>query len=231
MQAIDVMTTDVITVGPDTPVQEIIRQLSEHRISAVPVVDENRKILGIISEGDLVYRLVGESEYSLSSWILSAVSSQRAVRNFLKTHGRVARDIMNKNLFTVEENTSISKIASILEKNRIKRTPVTRDGCLVGIVSRADLLRLLLAESPEGQADSALDDRKIRNQVQRAIFTDAGLDGGAVNVIVNECNVQLWGMVHSEDEKRAAQVAAEECPGVKSVENNLGQRPGLVLGD
>jgi len=231
MHATDVMTRDVITVEPDTPVQDIAQQLMRHRVSAVPVVDSDRLIVGIVSESDLLRRVVAGAESGVSAWLKSVFSQESVAETYVKSHGRVAADVMTRSVTSVEEDTPISEIARVLERNGIKRFPVVRDGRLVGIVSRSNLLQGFAAATDISSADVNPDDRAIRQAVERAISTQAGIAGGSVNVVVKDGVVQLWGLVETESERRAAQIAAEECPGATAVENNLGFRHGPVLSD
>lgn len=225
MQAVDVMTPNVITVTPDTEVREIARLLLEHRISAVPVVDADHKVLGIVSEGDLMRRVENETDKRQSWWLRSIFAGESRASNYVKTHGRKAHEIMTTELVVVGEDEPLYKIATLLEKHHIKRVPVVRDGRLVGIVSRANLLRGFVATTPDAGAQMTVDDREIRDAILKEINDNTGLTFDRVNVIVQDGVVQLWGLVESQDEKSAAEVAAENTPGVKRVENNLGFLP------
>jgi CBS domain-containing protein len=150
-QARDVMTTRVITVGPDTPVRDVARLLLDNAISAVPVVDNDGVPVGMVSEGDLIGR--GEEErVARRDWWLALVSGRQPPdadwQARLQARDRAARDIMSAPVVTVTEQTDLREIARLLAAHRIKRVPVLRDGRLVGIVSRADLVRALAAAPP-----------------------------------------------------------------------------------
>lgn len=231
MKAIDIMTTEVISVSPNTPIDEVVDLLSTHHISAVPVVNDDGSVVGILSENDLIRATFPESHTSMKDWLKSAMSQGEKAERYVKAHGQVASDIMTKKVITVTDETSVQDIARKLETNRIKRVPVVRDGKLIGIVSRANLLHGIASKRSNVAFTGVSDDRTIRDKILKALVTEAGIDGGAVNVTVNKGHVELWGMVGSDTEKRAAQLAAEECVGVSSVDNNLGTRPSLVLGD
>lgn len=219
MQAADVMTTNVITVTPESEVGEIASLLLEHGISAVPVVDADDRVLGIVSEGDLMARIEPEED-ERRSWWLKLFSGGDAVE-YVKTHGRKAGQIMTPNPLTVGENESLHHIASLLEKRRIKRVPVVRDGKLVGIVSRSNLLRgFSVGRQPAGD-----DDRAIRDAILKEVDENTGVLVDRLNVIVADGKVQLWGLVESKEQRWAVQVAAENIDGVKEVENNLGFVP------
>lgn len=149
MQASDIMTRDVVSVSPDTPVQEVARTLLRHGISAVPVVDSVGWPIGMVSEGDLVAR-DDCARLSRRDWWLSLIAEDKAPDDdFLKKlreSGRTAGDVMAQPVVTIGEDTGLGEIGRLLAQYRIKRVPVVKDGCLVGIVSRADLLRVLASE-------------------------------------------------------------------------------------
>ncbi|MDJ0982302.1 MAG: CBS domain-containing protein [Kiloniellales bacterium] len=228
MQAKDVMTTNVVTVQIGTGVPEIARLLLKHRISAVPVVDSDQRILGIVSEGDLMRRTETDTERRHSWWLEAMLSTEDRAREYIKVHGRKAGDVMTRDLISVTEETPLYEIAGLLEKHHVKRVPVTRDGRLIGIVSRANLLHGFAAKEARTTGPGSSDDQTIRENLLHTLAKEAGLDMALINVIVNDGVVQLWGLVGSGTEKKAAQVSAESTPGVKRVENHLGQAPTVV---
>ena len=152
MRAHEIMTTDVVAVSSDTPTPEIARRLLEHRVSAAPVVDGSGMVIGMVSEGDLIGRSDADQE-ERRDWWLSLIAEGEALHpDFLATLRRptvTARDVMSAPVVRVTEDTDDVEIARLLATHRIKRVPVVRDGRLVGIVSRADLLRALAAEQAE----------------------------------------------------------------------------------
>ena len=164
MRAIDVMTPNVITVDPDTSVQGLATLLSERGISGAPVVDSNGRMIGIVSEGDLLHRTeLGTERHGerRQSWWLDHFASGEA-REYVKSHGRTVKDIMTRDVVTVTEETNLADVATLLETNRVKRVPVMRDGKVVGIISRANLVRALSATMATPPADAGEDDRAIR---------------------------------------------------------------------
>lgn len=221
MQALDVMTTNIITVEPDTPVKEIARLLLRHRISAVPVVGADRQVLGVVSEGDLMRRPENETESRHSWWLEMFASTQEKAVNYIESHGQHARDIMTTDVISVPATMPLYEIAALLEKHRIKRVPVTTDGRIVGIVSRSNLLHGLAIERPESERQHSPEDRSIRTKLLEVLSKEVGIDTWLINVVVDDGVVQLWGIVSSSPEKKAAQLAAENTDGVTAVENNL----------
>src|SRR5262245_49624495 len=223
LTATDVMTTDVITVPPDATVRDIAALLRSKRISGVPVVDAAGQILGIVTEGDLILReaIAGEPH---RSWWLSLFDEPHVVaRDYAKTHGRTAKDVMTTPVISVAPATTLPEIAKTLERHRIKRVPVVKDNKLVGIVSRSNLLQALAAA--DVSRPGAHDDRAIREQLLAELQKQHWVHMGLKNVVVQDGVVSLWGMVSSDDELRALRIAAENVPGVKGVEDNLTSIP------
>ncbi len=219
MQAQDIMTTRVVTAELDTPVIEIAKRLIERRISAMPVIDAEGRVPGIVSEADLMKQPQTGGRPHRTWWLTLFTMSDELAGDFIKSHGRIARDVMTVNPVTVGEEASLEEIATLLEKHRIKRVPVLRAGRLVGIVSRANLLQGMVARQVAPQASS--DDRVIRQHVTEAIRTSE-VNAQFVDVQVAAGVVSLWGATNSEVERKALVLAAETVPGVQRVESHLG---------
>lgn len=221
MQASEVMTRNVITVTPKTEIREIVDLMVTNRVSAIPVIDASERVVGIVSEGDLMRRIENETDKRDSSWLQALFSERTDTNAYIKTHGRKAEDVMTRDVITVAEDTPLYRVAQTLEKNRIKRVPVARDGRLVGIVSRSNLLQgfstIQAGDSPAGTAD----DHGIREHIVREISKRFNISGNTTNVVVSNGVVDLWGLVDSESEKKAAAVLAENTPGVKEVRNHF----------
>jgi len=213
MKAADVMTRHVLSVTGDVSVRAIATMLLEHGVSAVPVVDADGKIIGMVSEGDLMRRAETRTERRRPWWLRIFADPEIAAGEYAKAHGRTARDVMTREVIQVGEETPVDEIADLLERHRIKRVPVTREGRVVGIVSRANLLHGL-ASAPTAPRESAPDDLAIRLQLAGELEA-RGFGAGVVpNVVVHDGVVHLWGSVASEAERKAVRIAAEEIPGV-----------------
>jgi CBS domain-containing protein len=221
MQVRDVMTTSVITVGPDTEVAEIARCLLENRISAVPVVETDGRMVGVVSEGDLMRG----TEHRPSWWLSLLMLPERRATDYLKTHGRRAQEVMTREVITANDDASLEEIAEILEKHRIKRVPVIRDGKLVGIASRADLLHGLIAR--QTGVSPSIDDRKIKATIEKNL-SDAGVRIQLLNVVVSDGVARIWGVVVTPEEQAAVLVAAEGAPGVKEICANIHVLPSYM---
>jgi CBS domain-containing protein len=221
MKASDVMVSEVITVGPDTTVQEIANILLSNRISAVPVVDAKGALIGIVSEGDLIHRVEAGTERR-HSWWLDLLSDKGALaRDFLKSHAIKAADVMTRRLITASPDLALGDLASLLEKHRIKRVPVVKNGTLVGIVSRANLLQAMAALRRDIPVEVRPDDSTLREKVLSEIRSKVWASASQINVIVHGGVVELWGAVEFRDEKDALRVAAELTPGVGTVVDHI----------
>ena len=220
MKAADVMVTNVISVGPDACVQDIAHLLLTNRISAVPVVDNDGKLLGIVSEGDLMRRAEAGTGRRRSWWLAMLTGREMLAADYVREHSRKVTDVMTRNVVTATPETPLQDIATLLEKNGIKRVPIVKDGKVVGIVSRANLLQALasLRKQIEG---SAPNDPDIRERVVARLNAEPWSRPSLINVIVQDGTVELWGIVDSQTEKKAVRVAAEVTPGVRAVNDNL----------
>ena len=143
MRAMDVMTQDVITVGPNASVSEIAALLLRRHISGVPVVDGSGKLVGMVSEGDLVRRVETGTERHRSWWLEQLTENSERASIYVKTHGRKASDVMTTDVVTALEQMQLREIASVMERHRIKRVPILRAGKIVGIVAAPTSSRAL----------------------------------------------------------------------------------------
>ena len=227
MKAKDIMTENVVTVKPETSVIEIAKLLVERQISAVPVVDNENRILGIVSEGDLMRRPETETETHRSWWLQAVTDQEMLAREYAKSHGLDAQTVMTQDVVTVTENTSLADIARTLETNRIKRVPVVRDDQLVGIVSRANIIQALAAKKSRIDADVHVGDDRIRSELLETLKNEPWTSSATLNIVVNEGVVHLYGFVASHAERRAVAVAAQNVVGVRSIEDHLHVRPTL----
>jgi CBS domain-containing protein len=221
MKAADVMARAVITVRSDTLVADIAQVLLANRISAVPVVDDKGAMVGIVSEGDLMRRVEAGTERQRSWWLELLTGKETLAHEFVMSHARAAADVMTRSVVSVTPETSLADIASLLEKHRIKRVPVVVNGKLVGIVSRANLIQALVSLNKAKTAEASVDDATLHGKILEELRTKPWIDPSAINVVVSNGTVELWGIVDSETEKNAIRVAVEVMPGVRQVANKL----------
>ena len=223
MNAADIMTTAVICIRPDEPILQAARLLLSERITALPVVDENERLVGIVSEGDLVRR----AEIGTERRRTLAGNQAELASDYLKAHGRTVSDIMSRLVVVAEEGTELPVIADQMEKFNIKRLPVVRHGKVVGIVSRANLLQGLVARGARAAdtgakaADADVSDGDLRLEIQRKLDQEPWSQTLVRNVIVHQGHVELWGHAETAVQSNACRVAIESVPGVTSVANHL----------
>lgn len=220
MNASDIMTSPVITVGPDTAVRHIAALLYKHRISAVPVM-ENGKLAGIVSEADLLHRheIGTEGTARSGSWWLQLLTADRSVAEYVKSHATRARDIMTKDVVSVTPDTPIAEIATLLEKRGVKRVPVLQSGQLIGIVSRSNLVQALAAKGRAMNVGNT-GDGAIHVRLSAELERRSWWRSMTSNVVVTDGIVHYFGTIDSEDQRQAARVAAENVPGVRAVQDH-----------
>ncbi|MCB4823786.1 CBS domain-containing protein [Roseicella aerolata] len=226
MKARDLMTTSLVVVPPETPVAGLAQLLASRGISAVPVADPEGKLLGLVTEGDLIRRLAEEKRGPLGWFLGLFADSRKLADRFAKAHGARAEDVMTRDLVTVTEETGIDGIARLMERHQIRRVPVLREGKLVGIVSRADLLRAVLAP-PAAPAAEETTDAALLRKVIAAMREQPWVDTFHVFPTVQDGVVSFYGFHRSPEVRRALVVLAQAVPGVKAVEDRT--RPLLFL--
>jgi CBS domain-containing protein len=220
MQASDIMTTQVVSISPDSSVYDAAKLLTDNRISGMPVVDDTGSVVGVVSEGDLLRRVETGTELPRRSWLAEFLAPTRKLAvEYLKERSIRVQDLMSAPAVTVDETTPLTEVAELLGRKHFKRLPVLRKGKLVGIVSRANLVRALASCAP-----AQLDTQPSDEQIRAAITKD--LDGhrwamAAESLIVTDGVVHCWGAVRSEEERHAILAAAARVPGVKEVKDHL----------
>jgi CBS domain-containing protein len=220
MQASDVMVRDVATVGPETGVDAAVKLLVDHDISALPVIGDDGRLIGIISEADLIRRAEIDTDKHRPWWLESMTAASTLAADFTKSHGKKVGEIMTTDVVSVAEDASLSEIATLFERKRIKRVPVLKDGHLVGIVSRSNLIQALASRfhADEEPADA---DRHIRLELLARMKEQDWTGFGDRNVIVKDGVVHLWGLVGTAEERAALIAMAEGVPGVVRIADEM----------
>ena len=223
MHARDVMVAPVITVKPSTTVKEVAELFLGKRISAAPVTDSGEKLVGIISEGDLLHRVEAGTGRHRSWWLEGFVGNDTLAAEYVKAHGRKVSDVMTRKVITASPQTPLHEVATLMEKNAIKRVPILENGQLVGIVSRANLIQAVA--TARKLPDIPLSDTTIREKILSHLKKQPWAHTTMPNVTVNAGVVDLWGIAESTAERKAIKVAAESTLGVCAVNDNLITRP------
>ena len=222
------MTRKVVAVPPDMPVAEVAKLLIERRLSADPVIDGLRRVIGIISEGDLMRRPETDTDAHRSWWLSAFAAPETLAERFVKTHGLKAKDVMTDKVVTIAPDASLADAADLMERHRVKRLPVTREDRLIGIISRADLVRAFVAARPTLPADN--DDTAIRERLESALERERWVPITDIYVTVIERTAHLWGTVQSEAQSEATEILARGIPGVRNVKNHLMIDGGTIRG-
>lgn len=220
MKASEIMTRNVVTVGRETPVVQAIRAMLDNHVSGLPVLDDDGKLAGILTEGDLLRRGETGTERHRPRWLEVLMGPGRMAAEYIRTHGRRVGGIMTENVFSVPPDTSLEEIVQLMERRRIKRVPVIEGDALVGIVSRADLLRALAAVL-ERQTGGTHSDDEIREKIHAELAKAAWVPRDGLSITVQDGVVDLNGVILEENEREALRVVAENVAGVKAVEDHL----------
>ncbi len=216
----DVMTRNVISVPPDATVEHAANLMLERGISGLFVVDGDGRLAGVITEGDLLRRDELGTQRHRPWWLRLLVSPGRQAADFTRTHGRKVGDVMTQDVITVGADEPLDQVVEVMEQHRIKRVPVAQDGKVVGVVSRADLLRALVVSTRKDDLVGS-DDRSVREAIMDALDREAWAPMTSLNVTVADGVVDLWGTITSDQERRAICVIAENTPGVKQVHDHM----------
>lgn len=227
MRAKDIMTKGVICLDSKDSVFDAAEVLLGAGVSAAPVVNDKGHVVGIVSEADLIRRVeIGTAPRK--SWLSRLLDSEaRAAHDFVATHARKVADVMTREVITVDEEAMLGDLVELIEKHGVKRIPIVRDGKLVGVVSRANLLKALLSREPEGSIPQPTD-AALRNAVVEVLEKRAWSSKWPTNVFASDGVVHLWGFVEGDDVRKAYRVAAENVPGVKRVKSHLRSMPASV---
>lgn len=220
MKVHEIMTPEVVAVGPDTSVKEIATTMSERRISGVPVVTADGSVIGIVSQSDLLHRAELGTERRRKWWLQFFADDRQLAREFTQAHGRHARDVMSRHVVTIAADATLADAADMLDSHRIKRMPVVRDGKLVGMLTRGDLVRAL-AEAEDRTPAGTIDDADIHAALYQRLRREPWLRATLIAANVDDGVVQLRGFVESSEQRRALKALAEEVDGVKRVEDHL----------
>ena len=227
MKARDVMVSPVITVGKNSTVRDVAKLLLANRISAVPVVDSGGKVVGIVSEADLLHRAEAGTERP-SSWWLSLISGESALAaEYVQSHATKVKDVMTTDVQTAQPDTPLVEIADMFEEKHIKRVPIVNAaGDLVGIVSRANIIQAVASARPK--LEISLPDTAIREKLTAELKKHSWSHVHNLNVTVTNGVVDLWGFAESDKERKAIRIATESVPGVVAVNDHLMRVPAFV---
>jgi CBS domain-containing protein len=214
-----IMTRKVISVAPETTIVEAANLMLREHISGLPVVDKEGAIVGIVSEGDFLRRSEIATPRKRGRLLTFFLGYAGSAEDYVREHGRKVSEVMTASPITVSEDTPLPELVSLMESNNIKRVPVVRDGKLVGIVSRSNLLQAvasLAREVPDPTADDNHIRRRIIDEIEKHDWCPI-----ALTVMVRNGIAHLSGAITDERSRQAAIVAAENVQGVVKVHDHL----------
>jgi CBS domain-containing protein len=220
MIASDVMARDVLTIPQSATIEAAVAIMVDRRISGLPVVDEDGLLVGILSEGDLLHRAetaTGGRQHS--RFVEFLIGPGREAGEYVRTHSRRVGDLMTADVHSVTEATGLDVVVELMEGHHIRRVPVVRDGRVVGMVSRADLVaalgRRLAAQHATG------DDGAIEGSLRSELEKHPGLAASNISMVVKDGVVTLDGVIYDQRTRDALRVAAQNIAGVTSVTDRM----------
>jgi CBS domain-containing protein len=218
MKARDIMTSDVVTVGPETSVRDIAALMAEKHISGVPVLDHNGTIIGIVSETDLLHRaeLGTEPERKRKWWL----DFNALAREYGKAYGLRAGVVMSRCVVAVHDDAELRDVADVLDRHRFKRVPVLQGGRLVGIITRGDLVRAL-SQAQVGESTKRTPDAALHKTLRSRIRTQPWMNESYITVAVNDGVVDLCGFVKTLDQHNALRALVDGTEGVRGVDDKV----------
>lgn len=219
MRAHQIMTRQILSVTPDTPVLEAANTMLQQHISGLPVIDKSGKLVGIVSEGDFIRRAEIGTGRKRGRWLKFLIGPGKSASEFVHEQGRKVSEIMTPEPYTVTEDTPLEDIVQLMEKKNVKRLPVMRGDAIVGIVTRSNLLQAV-AGLARDVPDPTADDDHIRNRIIASIEKSDWHPYG-LNVVVRDGIVHLSGVITDDRSRQASIVAAENVPGVRTVHDHL----------
>jgi CBS domain-containing protein len=217
MNALDVMTQSVVSIRPDASVLDAARLMLDQKVSGLPVVDAGGALVGVITEGDFLRRAEIDAAHRRSRWIEFFTVPGQLAEEYIQASGRRVQDIMSPQVCVATEGTSLREIAQLMETRGVKRLPVMRGSEIVGIVTRADLMRAVVSLAADAEAPS-VDDAEIHRRLQDELKKQPwAVPASMISFTVQDGVVEFAGVVRDDRQRHALRVAAEGISGVKSV--------------
>jgi len=219
MNVLNVMTATVVTVSSDASIDDAIKLMLKYEISGIPVVNEHQELVGIVSESDFLRRTEIGTERKHHRWLGLLLGTERLAKEYIHSHGRKVEEIMNKNPITVKETTPVEEVARLMEEHNIKRLPVVRANKLVGIVTRANLVRAIVKHG-SAMPSPAGSDVEIQKSILDQLAKQSWAPMPLFSIDVKKGVVTVSGVIPDPQQEEALKVLIENTPGVKRIESN-----------
>ncbi|OCC05893.1 hypothetical protein BA190_06415 [Labrys sp. WJW] len=232
MRVADVMTRNIVSVTPQTTLSQAIDVMVRSHISGLPVIGEDGRLAGILSEGDLLRRPELGTEKIGASWFSSLFKAGHLAQAYAQTHGRRVDEVMTRDVIVVAPNERLEEAVFLMEQHGIKRLPVIENDRVVGLLSRADLVRTLAEFLRQPYEEQPVSDQGIKAAIEAEFQAQPWAPAGAIRVEVQNGRVELSGVITDENQRNAIRIIAENTPGVQSVRDNISwvePMTGIVL--
>lgn len=220
MIARDLMTTDPVSISPDSSILAAAEIMLRHRVSGLPVVDSDGTLIGMITAGDLMRRAELATELRRGGFAEFQAGRERLATDYVRAHGKHVRQVMTPGPYSVARDAPIQDIVNLMDRHDVKRVPVTDGHKLVGIVSRTDLLRALV-KAAQSTPEASYGDDEIKRKLLAIFSREPWAPLATFDVSVRAGIVDLAGTIQSESQRSALIAAAESIPGVRSVTDHL----------
>lgn len=214
----DIMTQEVISIGPEATVADAAKLMLREHVSGLPVIGASHTLLGIVTEGDLLRRIETGTAKNRPRWLEFFASAHTLASEYVHGHSRRVTEVMTPDVIVVSEDMALERVVDLMERYKIKRLPVMREGRVVGILARANLLRALSVSLPVSPIKAG--DRTIRRQLEKEL-ADRAWKPRLTQIMVRDGVIDIWGYVTDERHRNAVRVAAENIPGVVKVRDHI----------
>lgn len=228
MKASEVMTRRVISIEPEATIVEAIQLMLKNRVSGLPVVDRRGKLVGVISEGDFLHRREIGTEIRRSAWLDAIFGPEQSASDYIRAHGIKVAELMTKRPITIDEGADLDRVVHLMERKRIKRLPIVRKGKMVGIISRANLLRAL-ASIHRSAPKTSRNDQEIRNRIVADIDGQNWAYGTDIMVLVRDGIVDLCGTLSDSSQRAALKALVREKAGVRKLYDHLRLKDAMTV--
>ena len=217
MKAKDVMTHCLVSITPDAPIRDAIARMISHQVSGMPVIGEDGRLVGMITESDFLRRAEMHTEAPQRRWLELLLGPASVADEYSRSHGRTVKDVMSSDVVAAGEDTPLSEIVGLMEEHGIKRVPIVDNDRVVGIVSRADLMTALGEFLLKPRSVAAPADAAIRRTVLAEMRKQPWCPVHAITVKVRDGVVDLDGTVFDERQRHALTVLVQNVDGVKRI--------------
>jgi CBS domain-containing protein len=229
----DIMNCDVVTIAPSASLQEAIFILLQQKVGSLMVIEENKRIVGILTDGDLLRRVeLGTEAHHRAWWIDYLINPVHSAEEYIKTHGQQVKDLMTTDVVSVTKNDPLQKVIDIMEHQHFKSLPVVEGDLLIGVINRSDLLQRieknLKQEKLNHSEDIFISDDKIQNTLLMELNKEPWFHNKSIHFTTQNGIITITGIIADVSERNAILVATKNIPGVKDVQDKMEYIPMII---